>query len=190
MKSLKEIYSKWMIDKDDGYGDKGTMHSYIEIYDMLLKPYRTGSNVLEIGVSYGISLEMWYEYFVDSKIFGMDITTQKIEPMLNDPRFHIQIGDATKVESTNYYISNGIKFDVIIDDGSHMTYDQLTTYNIYKGLMKPGGIYIIEDIDNLDQVAHMFSGMDNTKHVEIYDLRPIKRRYDDALIVITDKPKV
>ena len=39
-----------------------------------------------------------------------------------------------------------IKFDIIIDDGSHFAVDQLNTLQNLYPLVKDGGYYIIEDI--------------------------------------------
>ena len=42
----------------------GTAHSYIDSYERLLTPYRNKiPNLLEIGIAYGESLEMWYKFF-------------------------------------------------------------------------------------------------------------------------------
>ena len=83
MKTLEEIYSQFSQNRDCGHGDKGTTHSYIESYDRLLSPYRDKKiNFLEIGLAYGESLEMWWEYFggMDSKasIYGVDRTSSQI----------------------------------------------------------------------------------------------------------------
>ena len=73
MDDLSEIYKKF--SSPEGSGDKGTAHSYIENYykyrfkDLRLKKL----NFLEIGVSTGLSLEMWSEYFPNSNIYGVDI---------------------------------------------------------------------------------------------------------------------
>jgi hypothetical protein len=72
-------------------------------------------------------------------------------------------------------------FDVLIDDGSHRLADQLSTFQIFKNRIKPGGIYIIEDVVELDRVKNIFLGLHN--NVEIIDNRHIKDRHDDVLIV-------
>ena len=41
---------------------------------------------------------------------------------------------------------DGIMLNVIIDDGSHVASDQLITLSNFYPMLKPGGIYIIEDI--------------------------------------------
>ena len=72
MKTLQEISDKFSNVQDVGHGDKGTTHSYIPSYERLLTPYRDKKiNFLEIGLAYGESLEMWYEFFnKESTIYG------------------------------------------------------------------------------------------------------------------------
>jgi uncharacterized protein YutD len=47
--------------------------------------------------------------------------------------------------------------------------------------MKPNGLYVIEDIDNIDQMKSTFETLHN--NIEIIDNRHIKGRYDDVLVV-------
>jgi hypothetical protein len=44
-----------------------------------------------------------------------------------------------------------------------------------------GGIYIIEDVANLDKVKHLFEELH--ENCEVIDLRKVKGRFDDVLIV-------
>ena len=75
-----------------------------------------------------------------------------------------------------------MKLDVVIDDGSHRFSDQVGTFTLLKNCMNKGGIYIIEDVANLgpDSIPAFESLHDN---IEIIDLRNVKNRYDDVLIV-------
>ena len=47
--------------------------------------------------------------------------------------------------------------------------------------MKPNGIYIIEDVNNLDSTIDTYKKLHN--NVEIIDNRHIKNRVDDVLVV-------
>ena len=181
MKSLKEIYENYT--GPDGWGDKGTAHTYIDEYEYLLKEYRNNSTVLEIGIAYGHSCEMWCDYFTNSIIVGVDITNHGID--VNNVRY---IPIFTDASSPNVlpHISQYI-FDVIIDDGSHRIEDQLNSYNILKDKLSPNGIYIIEDVADLDLVKHEFESIDDSKTISIIDNRNKKGRYDDVLIVIKNK---
>lgn len=178
MKTLQEIYSSHT--SPEGHGDKGTAHSYIDVYAELLESYRDNSNILEIGMYYGQSLEMWEKYFTNSNIYGIDIHDRIPSHVKKNCDFTPIIGDATNSDILNK-LPNDMTFDVIIDDGSHRLNDQVMTFEIFKSRMKPGGIYIIEDIQNLDRDKKIFLGLH--ENVEIIDRRSVKGRYDDILIV-------
>jgi len=177
MNSLSEIYKKYQ--SPEGHGDKGTAHTYIDEYQRLLEPYRKNSTVLEIGLFMGESLRMWEEFFIDSDIIGMDISDDYLINLIKEGTHNIIIGDATKEEILDS-ISDKM-FDVIIDDGSHRLHDQIKTFNILKNRMKPNGIYIIEDVLNIDDVKDIFSSLHN--NIEVIDNRHIKKRNDDVLII-------
>jgi SAM-dependent methyltransferase len=177
MNSLSEIYKKYQ--SPEGHGDKGTAHTYIDEYQRLLEPYRKNSTVLEIGLFMGESLRMWEEFFIDSDIIGMDISDDYLINLIKEGTHNIIIGDATKEEILDS-ISDKM-FDVIIDDGSHRLHDQIKTFNILKNRMKPNGIYIIEDVLNIDDVKDIFLSLHN--NIEVIDNRHIKKRNDDVLII-------
>jgi cephalosporin hydroxylase len=179
MLTLNQIYQNYKTP--DGQGDKGTAHSYIEIYDLLLSPYRDNSTVLEIGIAGGYSLHMWGEYFTNSNIYGVDISPEILtNPNLTSEKFSIIHSDATQPPFLDK-IQN-LTFDVIIDDGSHFLEHQVDSFNLLKHKVKVGGLYIIEDVVGLDKDKEaLFEGLHD--NCEIMDLRHIKNRYDDVLIV-------
>lgn len=179
MRTLQEIYENHK--SPEGHGDKGTAHTYIDEYAVLLDKYRNGSTLLEIGVSHGESMEMWSDYFEDSNLYGVDITTMYFKSGLqDDTRFNIIIGDATK-ESILEQLPEGLTFDIIIDDGSHDVKDQINTFNVFKKRMNPGGIFIIEDVVKLDTNREKFYLLHH--NCEVIDNRRKKDRHDDVLIV-------
>ena len=177
MKTLSEIYEKYQ--SPEGHGDKGTAHTYIESYERLLEPYRENSTVLEIGLCMGESLLMWEEFFINSKIIGIDINDEHLKDLIDVGTHNIVIGDATKESIVNLLSEE--TFDVLIDDGSHAFVDQLNTFCIFKNKIKKGGVYIIEDVAHIDHIKNIFLTLHND--VEIIDNRHIKGRHDDVLVV-------
>lgn len=178
MKTLFEIYKNWSYH--DGHGDKGTAHTYIPEYEQLFTPYRHKPlNFLEIGLAYGESLEMWYEYFTNANIYGVDIWDKEIGPYLKDPRFNISIVDATTEKVLDYL--KDVTFDLVVDDGSHRYEDQVNTFNILKHKMNKGGLFIIEDVNCLDTHREHFLKLH--PNCQIIDNRSLQNRYDDVLIV-------
>ena len=183
--SLESIYLPW--SDPDGYGDKGTAHSYIPVYEKIFSPYRDKRiSLLEIGLAFGQSLEVWGKFFSNGKIYGVDVSefqiySDRFKPggYKNDERFKIWIEDATKPSFKE--VIGDLTFDIIIDDGSHLIQDQISTFAMLKDLVNPGGVYVIEDIDNIDQYATAFELI--KKDCEIIDLRIKKGRWDDVLVV-------
>ena len=177
MKTLNEIYLNYK--SPEGHGDKGTAHTYIDEYEKLLDEYRKNSTVLEIGICRGESLKMWDEYFINSEVYGIDITDIYIKDLINENKYNIIIGNATSNDILNQL--SDLTFDVIIDDGSHLIDDQINSFNILKNRMKPNGIYIIEDVNNLDSTIDRYKELHN--NVDIIDNRHIKNRIDDVLVI-------
>ena len=175
MKSLKEIYKKFNSESSKIGGDKGTVHSYIdEYYETALAPYRELKNViLEIGIHRGHSLMLWKEYFINSEIIGVDLKIPNI-----DIDCRMIKGDATA--SVTFDDIN--ELDIVIDDGSHCIDHQLLTFSLLFPKLNTGGIYIIEDIANIDETKDQFLKLHPS--VEIFDFRNIKNRSDDVIVQI------
>ena len=184
MKTLNEIYIDYQFP--EGHGDKGTAHTYIDEYEKLLGGRRDNITILEIGVRYGHSIRMWNEYFTNSTIVGVEISVDSINIMKNDTSFNENTNtlDIILGNATNENILEELKdynFDIIIDDGSHYFNDQVKSFNLLKNKMNSGGIYIIEDVIDINSTKQNF--IDLHPNVEIIDNRHIKNRSDDVLIV-------
>jgi demethylmacrocin O-methyltransferase len=159
----------------EGGGDKGTIHSYIEIYEEFLKP---NADLLEIGVYQGHSLAMFAKFFTGN-VVGLDIDLTNLQFEVN-----AKICDATNKDSLEKTIGN-LTFDYIIDDGSHNPDHQKVSLELLYKSLKPGGIYFIEDIISLE-VAEMLTKTGKNlglQLVALYDLRTKKGRHDDILLV-------
>lgn len=182
MESLAEIFKRHCVTKpgDHGHGDKGSTHSYIDVYEELLKPYRSGCDFMEIGLALGLSLAMWREYMPNATLYGVDLNIVfDPAPHLNGGKTMIIQADATKPAFLERV--KGYRFDVVIDDASHLSQDQVATFKLISPLIKPGGIYCIEDVLNLEM-----SGQELTRlhqPCQVFDLRKKKGCYSDVLIV-------
>ena len=100
MNTLHNVYDNYKTVCDCGTGDKGTIHSYIDIYEDLFKSYRDQPiNLLEIGIAGGSSLQMWKSYFhKDSNIYGIDLDNNG-HKNIDLSGINLLYGDATKVQS-------------------------------------------------------------------------------------------
>ena len=153
---LAELFNKYGSDKD--------RNGYSQVYHTLFSNKREDKiNMLEIGIGTmipgvhssmvgyslegykpGGSLRAWRDFFVNGNITGADI--QPDTQITDEPRIETIICNSTIVTEVNDAMINRPLFDIILDDGSHIAMDQLQTLRNFYQYVKPGGIYIIEDI--------------------------------------------
>jgi hypothetical protein len=178
LKSLQEVYENYM-DKE-GWGDKGTLHSYIDVYDKEMTRKKNVS-ILEIGVQKGHSIAMWQDYFINSKVYGLDITLGNV---IFNNLINVFVCDATNQEQVDKTLKN-IKLDYVVDDGSHQIEHQIQSFDILWPRIKPGGKYFIEDV-NGDEAIKQIGGHLTTLGIAftLIDHRHIKGRYDDIIIMV------
>lgn len=177
--TLTDICKKYESYLTDQGTDKGTTHSYVEIYEKLFSNLKDSELVLtEIGVSGGYSIQTWLEYFTKATIYAVDIDWATCKFSSWDSRVIRLDADATKPDILDKLVSS----DIIIDDGSHTVADQIASFNLLFNTLNEGGMYIIEDVNNLPTLLCALD--DVTTNYEVYDLRPIKNRFDDIIVVI------
>lgn len=191
MNTLSNIY--YTLAKQGYESDKGTVHSYIDVYERILEPHRKANAMLEIGLFKGHSLRMWEQYFDQADVYGVDCDVLPhgglgdLTAMIASGEHNIHIFDAEDRDRVHDRFANRQRFDVIIEDAGHHLPQQIKMYDIWKHYLAPGGIYIIEDVQDIDASRDVFRELDDTKDIEIVDLRAKKGRYDDVLIIIRDK---
>lgn len=193
MKSLAEIYQRHGGADCHSGSDKGTVHSYIPTYERLLAPYRfPGVRVLEIGLMTGHSLLAWEEFFDHgnncSVVWGIDSSDQPLNgmadlrPLIAQKGHKILICDATDPVVVQQHLGD-IKFDVIIEDASHGLEQQRAIHSVFWPRLAVGGTYIIEDIEDIDRSRQAFDTFVPGYSPEVVDLRKVKGRFDDVLVV-------
>ena len=127
--------------------DKGTYHNYLGKYQELFEPLKDKDlNILEIGIWNGGSLRLWKDFFKKSYIYGVDIDPKRM--IDTEDRVITFTGDAKQAGCINWWTEmmrrNG-QLDIVIDDASHVLWDQLASFFYIKEYLNPGGMYIIED---------------------------------------------
>lgn len=126
-------------EKPDKY-DLGYVN---EFYDKLFTPRKTNcTKLLEIGIQYGLSLLMWRDYFVNAEIYGIDV--DYCHHVINSERIFPVFQNAYSKSCLELFEPNS--FDIVIDDGPHTLESMIFFCKYYFDLVKPGGIFIIEDI--------------------------------------------
>lgn len=141
----------------DFYGiDKGSLHEghmYTKVYERYLKKFGEDKVVgIEIGINDprfpGGSLRFWDTIFPNLEFYGIDIVDcstlefnkEKIKTVHCDIKNHSCIEDFIK----KFELSDRIDF--IVDDGSHLSEDILSGFEVLYKYLKHGGYYFIEDL--------------------------------------------
>jgi hypothetical protein len=191
--SMRQIIDKYGINgcSVPGGTDKDTCHSYLDIYEAVLGPYREKQcNILEIGSFSGGSALIWHDYFSKSRIFLVDILDQ----IASNIRNVMDLNRCLMIEMDAYNLEAIVKmeslapegYDIIIDDGSHFIESQLFVVKFYTKLLKNGGVLIIEDIMSDDYLSLLLREAGTLDGVQVtsVDLRSLKGRSDDILLII------
>lgn len=147
---------------------KFDVHGYAEWYDKIFEPLEhRPANVIEVGVSGGWSLLLWDKYLKhpSSQIVGIDPLYDLPERKLPGTSEHAKsvkrismlddvkkgYSDRVKLYYDNAYDQHTPRkfanntYDIIIDDGSHITRDKIFFVRNYWRKVKVGGWLVIED---------------------------------------------
>ena len=122
--------------------------NYLVTYSAEFDQYKKTHNtirLLEIGVQNGGSLQIWKKYFgITSEIVGLDIDENVCKMNLGAgiETFCFDASDREKLKT----FSEDRPFDIIIDDGSHMCAHVIESFKALFNKVKPGGIFIVEDV--------------------------------------------
>lgn len=147
MDKLSELAERYKTDKGP------SLHNYTPIYNRYFENIRLKPlNILEIGVggyknptSGGESLRMWSDYFPFSRITGIDIERKDI---IINHRTKIYQGSQVDTQFLQKIIDERGPFDVIIDDGSHVSQHIIESFQfLFQKGLNPRGIYTVEDLN-------------------------------------------
>lgn len=138
-------YSEAFSSHKGKYSDKWSQ--YLEVYDLVLKEVTSPKSILEIGVQNGGSLEVWGELYPNAeKIVGLDIDSRCHDLVFANPNVSVVVGDSKDLSTLRKVTDISSKFDIIVDDGSHTSEDIIVNLIRFLPALKPGGLYVIEDL--------------------------------------------
>jgi acid stress-induced BolA-like protein IbaG/YrbA len=140
-------------------GDRMTVHRYAKHYATHLarfvkdrfKPYV----VVECGILRGTGLAVWSTLFPNAQIIGLDIdlthTENNMEFLKSEGAF--QTGTLELYEFDQFFdntdlikqILNNRTIDIAIDDGAHLDYTILNTYDTLEPYLSKEFCYFVED---------------------------------------------
>ncbi len=120
-------------------------HNYVELYETFFSPLRDEvERIFEIGVAEGYSLQLWEDYFPNATVFGIDIVDSS---SIDTDRIKTFVADQSSREQLGAFLAaHGSDFDIILDDGGHAMNMQQISFGYLFPHLKPGGLYVIEDI--------------------------------------------
>ena len=125
------------------YSSSKSYMEYFETYYSFFLSFKYRKiNILEIGVLDGESLRIWRDFFPNANICGFDIEKKNV----NIPNVDIRFGDQTDVKFLGEIINDYKKFDIIIDDGSHISKHIIRTFTYLFDYLNENGLYVIEDL--------------------------------------------
>ncbi|CAG8961756.1 hypothetical protein HYFRA_00006299, partial [Hymenoscyphus fraxineus] len=146
--SFTEIAMKWGTDKV-------TTHNYHYMYEKYMEPIRDRKiKMLEIGLGCnmnygpGMSYHTWLEFFPNVDMYYIEYDAACVERWsANLTNAKIFTGDQASLPFLQHFITaSGGAFDIIIDDGGHTMTQQITSLTTLFPIIKPGGIYFLEDL--------------------------------------------
>ena len=122
-------------------------HGYAKIYEKYLKNNKDSiSSIIELGSFYGNASAAFFFYFKNAQIYSADINPDMY--LYSSKRLKNFFTDTSSRSSIEKNILNkNIKFDLIIEDASHMLKDQIISLFILFKTLKSGGLFIVEEID-------------------------------------------
>jgi GT2 family glycosyltransferase len=141
-----KIFHQFFIEHQGKVSDKWTL--YLNEYNRLFNNYRDKPiSLLEIGIQNGGSLEIWSKYFSNaSALIGCDINPDCARLSYDDPRISVIIGDANAPDVSERVFQCSPHFDIIIDDGSHLSSDIIESFALYFPRLVEGGVFVVEDL--------------------------------------------
>lgn len=170
-RSLPEILQSYPTDK--------YLNGYAEVYEELFEPIRDEvKELLEIGVFKGGSLQVWEEFFPKATIVGIDKELEFVDKPLGARIFGMWI-DVN--EPLQLAAAQTRHWDIVIDDGSHRKKEIKAAYDGLWPMVKPGGYYIIEDVE-FNIIWNILLSVDSGDREEV-------TRYPELKLVVIKKCK-
>ena len=194
--SLDELADKYGTDKggdvNKNFSKKEELNNYTPLYQKFFSRDKNNYRlVFELGIGSnnldtpsnmgsngkpGASLYMWQEYFPNAEIFGADVDKRIL---FNENRIKTYFVDQYSTESIKkMWVEIGRNnFDLIIDDGIHDYKGNVNFFENSIQYLKKGGLYIIEDVNNIyvENFRKYFSNLNYD--VEIIDYYHKLRQY-------------
>jgi hypothetical protein len=178
------VANNWRNDTHYEFGtDKEFNHKYCSgFYDEFFLEYKDKDiRLLEIGVHRGGGLAVFHEYFKKADIYGVDPFDFNAKQNCGSfPRIKVFYDDGY---SKNFAYSMP-DFDIIIDDGPHTKESHLMSLELYLPKVKPGGIFVIEDIADMAWTDEYIKLVPSNMNYHIVDLSVASGMSDSIIFYV------
>jgi cephalosporin hydroxylase len=146
--------------------DKGREPSLARVYEPFLTSVRTDAiGLIEIGAKDGASLRMWRDFFPRGEICGIDNNEGALAHA--GDRIHIVVGDQADPAVVGQAVDAVGRVDVVVDDGGHHAHEQVASLLALWPAVRPGGLYIVEDIHTSYMLQYGMRYRDGASTVEV-----------------------
>jgi len=153
---LEFIYESYTTERSNTdrlvlFKDRGLLEAIINVFDEL-QPKR----VFELGIWQGGSTGLFSAYSLAEKYAAIDYSQERIEALdkfleRNNllskvfPFYGIDQGNSEQLRSIYSEIFKGEPLDLVLDDASHQLVETRKSFETLFPLLRPGGMYVIED---------------------------------------------
>mgnify|MGYP006139918285 FL=1 len=130
--------------------EKGHRSGFTGIYTILFSSIKSKKiNIAEIGIEKNSSTKIWRDYFDNSKIYAFEFDKKKIinakkNRLKNTFYYETDVTKREKIRDS--FKRTKCKFDIIIDDSTHIFEHQINIIKETYKFLKKDGILIIDDI--------------------------------------------
>ena len=146
------------MDSDGSHhkSDKHTWHRYTEFYERAFARLDGVRDILEFGVLDGASIRWLRQRFPAARIVGVDILAQGPQWPQHAQIEYLEVDQAHRAAVSAMFDKLDRRFDLIIEDGSHIPEHQASCLALGLPRVKPGGLYVLEDI-HTSHPSHAYS---------------------------------
>jgi hypothetical protein len=120
-------------------------HYFAAYHRHLARFVGRAATVVEVGVGAGGSLRMWRHYFGPTcRVHGIDV--REACRAAEGEGITVHVGDQADRAFWRDFRARVPEVDVLIDDGGHLPQQQRVTYEEMLPHLRPGGVYLCEDV--------------------------------------------
>ena len=178
--SLCELGKNYNTNKSP-YNLDGHRSGYTGLYYLLFSQLQKKELIVaEIGIEKNASTKLWHKFFINSEIHGFEFEENKINMALKENlhnTFYHKLDSSNSKSIQGAFEKTGKKFDIIIDDSTHIFDHQINIIYNAHNYLKDNGILIIEDI---------YKYRDGYEEKKYYDkILPLKEEFENIFFIET-----